>query len=334
MGANWKRRMNATGLALAALIFLQLSGCASSGERANELEKEGKFVEAAKLCESEAERYRKELNLWYTDIELRKASSLYVKAGDLTKARELAQSRVDWWNENGGGKVTTFRDGVVVDTLANTVDALADLAEVCALARDASCVAATGERIAKLFDLWAVNKLHGGVTYSSSLSYAYYLDQLARAHTRVGQEDLALRAKVLELSTEFGLHEYRYPEVISLAKKGGKPALATEFEKRHAVLNKVHFIPGVKPEDNKRIESQKYAEWAKRLERADGGVALAAIARIQSAAAAREADQMEGQLRDSLKAQEAREASNRASDKLFEQFNETLRVLQSMQPKR
>lgn len=346
MGANWKRRMNATGLTLAALIFLQLSGCASSPSmRAYELAEEGKFGEAAKLRESEAERYRKELNLWYTNSELREASHLYVKAGDLTKARELAQSRVNWWDVNGGGKVTTFRDGVVLDTLADTAEALAAVADVCAKARDAACVASAGERITKLFDSRAVSTLYGrGLTNSSAVDYARSLETLARAHASVGQQDLALRAKVLELSTANGLDELGYSSVIYLAKKSGNLALAEELGKRYAALKKTPFIPGGKSEDsamaylrksdNPRIDSQKYADWAKRLEKSDGGVALAAIARIQSAAAAREADQRESQLRDSLKAQEAREASRRESEELNKQLNETLRVLQSMQPMR
>jgi hypothetical protein len=337
--------MNAPGLGLAALLFLELSGCASSPRiRAYELESEGKFVEAAKLHESEAERYRAERILFDTNRELMNASRLYAKANDLAKARELAQSRVDWWNANGGGKITTFGDAVV-DTLADTADALAALADVCSKARDDACVASTGERITKLFDSRAVSTAYGRVhTNSSAGDYAASLDKLASAHISAGQQDLALRAKVLALSTGYGLEEFRYSEVIDLAKKAGKLALATELEKRMAVLKKVSFDPGGKSEarggsayarksDNPRIDSQRYADWAERLDRADGGAALAAIARLQSAGAAREADQMEGRLRDDLKAQEAREASRRESEETNKQLLETLRMIQSMQPR-
>ncbi|MFY9476181.1 MAG: hypothetical protein WAQ08_00675 [Aquabacterium sp.] len=217
---------------MAALIFCQLGGCGSPPwMRAGELEKDGDFVQAAKVHEAEAARHREGRFLFDTSRELAAASRLYAKAGDLPKARELAQSRVDWWDENGGGKVATFKGGEAFDTLADTAEALAALADVCAQAKDAACVASAGERITKLFDSRAVSMAYGKVlTHSSAHDYASSLDKLAKAHAGVGQQDLALRVKVLALSTGYGLEEFRYSEVISLAKRNGKQALAKELE--------------------------------------------------------------------------------------------------------
>lgn len=334
--------MNLARLVGCVLVALAIGGCSTSpSTRAYELEKEGNFLEAARLHESEAERYRTERVLYPVDQELRDASRNYENAGEPAKAREMAQARVDLWNKNGAGKIMSFSDRAV-DTLADTADALASLAEICSKLKDGACVASAGERIIGLFDSRAVNTVYLRTNYRvGSNTYAQSLERLAGAHIKVGQHDLALRAKIVQLSTGHGLDTYRYQEVISLAKTAGKNAVATELEKRHAVLSKVPFEPGTEAQtfsyrgmsDNPRGDAQKYAAWAQRLERA-GGPALAAIARLEGMGADRHADHMEGQLRDRLKAQEEREANRKANEESTKQYYELLQTIQSMQPKR
>ena len=325
------------------MVVFVLGGCSTSPRmRALDLEQDGDFMAAAKLHESEAERYRTERVLYPTDQELRDAQRLYEKAKELAKAREQAQARADWWNMNGAGKVMTFSDDVV-DTLADTADALASLAEVCSKLDEEDCVASSGKRIMELFDSRAVNTIYlPRRNYGSgAIEYAQSLEKLASAHMKLGQQDLALRVKVLQMSTGHGLDAFRYPEVISLAKTAGKNALATELAKRHAILLKVPFEPGADSQgfsfrmmsDNPRGDAQKYAAWAQRLERS-GGLSLAAIARLEGIGADRHADEKEGQLRDQLKAQEEREANRKASEESTRQYQELLRTIQSMQPKR
>ena len=150
-----------------------------------------------------------------------------------------------------------------------------------------------------------------------------------------------MRAKVLELSTGHGLEAPRYANVIDLAKSAGKRTLAQELDKRKRLLEAVPFEQGesassytyMRTSDNPRKDALLYAGWAQRLERAGGG-ALAAIARLEAAAANRKADVMEDQLRDQLKAQEAQAARQRESEAANQQFLEALRALQAMQPSR
>lgn len=323
-------------------VILQLGACASSPSmRAWELVREGKFGEAAQLHESEAERYQAQRYLYDTNRALAAAADLYQRAGDLAKARELAQRRVQWWAEHGDGRVTNFSDGVV-DTLPDTADALSALATVCAELQDHACVSLAGERITGLFDLRAASTAFHQVHASSSAqSYASSLDRLVAAHMRVGQQDLALRARVLELSTGHGLEAYRYLNVIDLAKSAGKRTLAQELDKRKRLLEAVPFEQGerassythMRTSDNPRKDALLYGAWAQRLER-EGGGALAAIARLEAAAADREADAMEGKLREQLKAQEAQAARQREAEVANQQLLNAVRALQAMQPKR
>lgn len=340
MSASMTASRTVTRLAWFIPVVAQLAACASSPSmRAWELEQEGKFTEAAQLHESEAERYQAQRYLYDTNRALMAAAGLYQRAGDLVKAREVAQRRVQWWADNGNGRVTNFSDGVV-DTLPDMADALSALATVCAEQQDGACVSSVGERITGLFDVRAVSALfyqaHAG---SSAHSYAYSLNQMVAAHMRVGQQDLALRVRVLELSTGHGLEAFRYPNVIDLARSAGKQPLAQELDKRKRLLESVPFEQGAKAapyllaSDNPRKDAQMYAAWAQRLERAGGG-ALAAVARLEAAGAHRKAGVMEGQLRDQLKAQEAQAARQRESEATNQQFLDALRALQAMQPRR
>lgn len=323
-------------------IIVQLGACASSPTtRAWELAREGKFTEAAQLHESEAERYRAQRSLYDTNMALVAAADMYQRAGDLDKARELAQRRVQWWEQHGNGRVTNFSDAVV-DTLPDTADALSALATVCAAQLDSACVSSAGERITGLFDSRAASTaFHQVHARSSAESYASSLERLAAAHMRVGQQDLALRAKVLELSTGHGLEAPHYTNVIDLAKSAGKRTLAQELDKRKRLLEAVPFELGergssytyMRTTDNPRKDALLYAAWAQRLERA-GGVALAAIARLEAAAANRKADVMEGQLREQLKAQEAQAARQREAEADNQQLLNAVRALQAMQPMR
>jgi len=335
IGGRMNRNTNLCPILVTIIVVVSLGGCAMSDSyRASSAEQEGDYLEAAKLYESEAQRFRQEKVFFTASYALARSSYNYERSGDLVKARELAQARVEWLDSYGGGEVVTFSSGPI-DTLPETADALASLADICSKNQDAACVESVGERIVGLFNPRAVPTHYFEINYeSANTPFAESLDKLANAYRKVGLSELAFRAQVVQLSTGFGLDEFRYSDPIIEAKKAGKLALAAELEKRQLVLKKEQFGGGGFRRsigESPRIVAQKYTEWADRLERA-GGPALAAIARLEASAADDFADDLEANLRERLDEQNERDTRRRETEESNQQFYEGLRMLQSMQP--
>ncbi|MCW5625605.1 MAG: hypothetical protein KIT73_12905 [Burkholderiales bacterium] len=317
------------GRSAAALMASLLVGCSTPLMQAYELEKQGDYVGAAKIHEAEAERYRTENVILPVDAQLASALRLYEnKVKDLVKAREVAQRRVVWWGTHGGGGILVTSSGEQYDSLGDTARAQADLARICGKTGDAACLTSAGDKVLSLFSSRAIPDYLRGDSYGNTL------DDLAESYAAAGMADRSLKARVLSLSTGRGLQAVYYHQAIEQARRAGKQALVSELEHRQSLLERTPRVPGEaypSPDfENPRNDARSFAGWADRLEQA-GAPALAAIARVESVALEKSADEREARLQAHLASEQSREAERQKTDASMKEIERALRALQAMQ---